>query len=242
MRAGRHDLPRSDAGAQSCCALSGKTGRSKTAPLPLTLGMLGLGLAALLAGCHILPVAQPDPAHFYLLAPDATVNPTTPPAGGALTLGLEPVELPAYLQNRAMALRQSGEVVYADNHRWVEPLDDALARVVRARLLAAPAVAAVLPTPFPIGVKRDYDVTVRLLRCEGVRDAAGRMTAQFSANIEIARAGGGHEVVRRETFTAPAAAWDGRDYAALTALLGADAGRLAEEIVSALPAPTGVAH
>jgi hypothetical protein len=48
--------------------------------------------------------------------------------------------------------------------------------------------------------------------------------------------------VRRETFVAPTAAWDGRDYAALAALLGADAGRLAGEILSALPPPLPAAR
>jgi hypothetical protein len=177
---------------------------------------------------------------LYLLDGDATLVPTAPPSAGALTLGLEPVELPAYLQNRALALRRNGEVVYADNHRWVEPLDDAVARVVRARLLSAPGIAAVWPTPHPIGVLRDYDVTVRLLQCEGAKDSAGRTTAEFSAAIEIRRAGGGHEVVRRETFSAASANWDGRDYAALTAALGADADQLARKIVSDLPAePSG---
>ncbi len=214
-----------------------KRARSPDLPPSHAGARLALGLVALLAGCHLLPVAQDDPAHFYLLVADAPVAPTVPPANGALTLGLSPVELPTYLRNRALALRRGGEVVYADNHRWAEPLDDAVARVVHARLKSSPPVSVVLTAPFPIGVARDYDVSVRLLSCEGVRDASGRITAQFSAAIEITRADAGRAVVRRETFVAPAAGWDGRDYAALAALLGADAGRLATEIVSDLPPP-----
>jgi hypothetical protein len=216
--------------------------RRATASPRTALALGALALASWLAGCHLLPTALPDPVHLYLLDAAATAGRVVPPAAGALTLGLEPVELPTYLQNRALALRRNGEIVYADNHRWVEPLDEALARVVRARLLAAPGFAAVWPTPHPVGVVRDYDVTVRLLSCGGARDVAGRMTAEFSAAIEIRRAGGTHEVVARDTFTAAPADWDGRDYGLLTARLGADADQLAGKIISDLAAASAAAR
>ncbi|MEI6860900.1 MAG: ABC-type transport auxiliary lipoprotein family protein [Verrucomicrobiota bacterium] len=190
----------------------------------------------LLTGCHILPAPQADPAHFYTLGGKAAEAPAPSPAS-TLRLGLRPVELPVYLQNRALVVRPGGsEIRYQQNHRWAEPLDEAVARVVRTRLLAAPTVATVYPTPFPVGEPRDYDVTVRVLRCEGERRPDGHATAQFTAVIEIARtAGPALEIVARKTFTAPAA-WDGNDFAALAAALGDAAAGLGQEIAAALPA------
>src|SRR6185295_7444941 len=95
----------------------------------------GLLLAALLlaAGCHILPAPQADAARFYALSekiiPDQDRLVQAPPPR-TLRLGLRPVELPAYLQNRAMAVRAGSEIRYEQNHRWAEPLDEGIARIL----------------------------------------------------------------------------------------------------------------
>jgi uncharacterized lipoprotein YmbA len=224
-------------GAQSCCALAPlaalfSKGRSKTAPLH---GLLLFGLL-LFAGCSILPAPKADAARFYTLGektPAAAPAPTTPTAG-ALRLGLARVELPAYLQNRAMAVRAGSEVRYEPNHRWAEPLDEAVARVVRASLLASPKVAAVFPAPFPIEQPRDYDVTVRVLRCEGAD--GGNPSAQFAAVVEITRADATRAVVLRKTVNASPATWDKKNFAALAVALGQAAAALGDDIAAALPA------
>jgi uncharacterized lipoprotein YmbA len=207
---------------------------SRTRPL------LAVAAALLLAaGCRILPAPQADAAHFYQIGVKYFANPeaAAAPRSGGLRLGLARVELPAYLQNRAMVIRH-GEtnVTYQQNHRWAEPLDEAVARIVRAKLLAWPSVATVSPAPFPIEQTRDYDVTVRVLRCEGAMDGAGdSRSALFAASIEIARAGADGAVVARKNFTLPTA-WDGKDFSALAGLLGQAVAALGDAVAAALPA------
>ena len=242
----RRAFTRRFAGGQTGCALSpggafsSIGGRSRSAPLHSLRYVLLLFVALLATGCRILPAPQTDPAHFYTLGGKAADAPA-PALAGTLRLGLRPVELPAYLQNRAFVVRQGGsEIRYQPNHRWAEPLDEAVARVLRARLLAAPAVAAVYPAPFPLDEPRDFDVTVRVLRCEGERSPEGKATTRFAALIEIIRMGGAggaaRETVARTSFTAPATAWDGSNFAAFAAALGDAVAALGQEIATSLPA------
>jgi uncharacterized lipoprotein YmbA len=218
-------------GAQSCCAL--RKERSKSAPLH-DCWWFAFGFAVLLlAGCSILPTPKADAARFYTLGEKSAAPAPSAPAASALRLGLARVELPAYLQNRAMAVRSDSEVRYEQNHRWAEPLDEAVARVVRATLLASPKVAAVFPSPFPIETPRDYDVTVRVSRCEGA--SGGSASAQFAAVVEITRADAGRAVVLRKTVNTPLTTWDGKNFAALAVALGQSAAALGEEIAAALP-------
>jgi uncharacterized lipoprotein YmbA len=200
------------------------------------LTLLMLACSFLAVGCSILPAPKADAARFYTLGEKASTAAPAPsaPVAGALRLGLARVELPAYLQNRAMAVRAGSEIRYEQNHRWAEPLDEAVARVVRASLLVSPKVAAVFPAPFPIESPRDYDVTVRVLRCEGM--GGGNPSAQFAAVVEITRADATRAVVLRRTVNVPSATWDGKDFVALAIALGQAATALGDDIAAALPA------
>ena len=128
------------------------------------------------------------------------------------------------------------EVEFRDYRRWAEPLDAAIGRVLRVRLLAAPEVAQVVTEPFPIDQERDFDVSIDIRRCEGSADASGKFAASLSATIEVSTAGANPHVVARKLFTAPAAAWDGRDFDRLASLLSADVSALGQEVVAELPA------
>jgi hypothetical protein len=156
-----------------------------------------------------------------------------PPKSSALRLGLFPVQLPDYLKQRAMVVREgASEVRYNDEERWAEPLDAGLARVLRERLSATEQV---LSYPFYPGEQRDYDVRVRVQACEGTADGG----VVFSATFEIYAAGVNGALVAQNTFTAEAAKWDGSDYARLAGLLAADATKLADAIAAAVPPPKG---
>jgi uncharacterized lipoprotein YmbA len=205
----------------------------KTNPPPITLCSLASGLYVLASvfclfttGCS-LPEAKSDAARYYVL-PSAAEAVT--PKSSALHVGLFPVQLPDYLKQRSMAVREgASEIHYRDNERWAESLDAGLARVLRERLSAS---AQVLSYPFTLEVTRDYDVRVRVQACEGTTDGL----AVFSATFEIYAAGANGALVAQDTFTAKPAKWDGRDYAGLAGLLGTDATQLADAIAAALPA------
>jgi uncharacterized lipoprotein YmbA len=202
-----------------------------------------MGMVTLMtAGCRILPAPKADPARFYTLGGTAMEAPAAVAATG-WRIGLRPVELPSYLQNRALVVRQGGNrIYYEQNDRWAEPLDEAIARVVRARLRSAPTVAAVWAAPFPIEEPRDLEVTVRVLRCEGASEADGGATAQFSATIEIVRvSNAGRAMVARKVFTtsldwaATKTATRAHNLDMLAGQLGVAVEALGQAIAAALP-------
>ena len=195
----------------------------------ITLCLLASGLCLLSASCS-LPAARSDTARNYVLRVAAE---DVAPKSSGLHIGLFPVQLPEYLKQRAMVVREgSSEVRYNDDERWAESLDAGLTRVLRERLSAT---AQVLAYPFTTEQARDYDVRVRVQACEGTSDGG----VVFSATFEIYAAGANGALVAQGAFTAGPARWDGRDYAELAGLISADATKLADAIAAAMPPPKG---
>jgi len=225
--------------------------------MKIPLSAFLLPLPFLLAGCDFIPAPQADATRYYVLSGPVvssviTPGPAAANAGAAspaarmsaanrgLRLGLKRVELAGYLKTRSMVVRNgTNEVVLEDFQRWAEPLDEGIGRMVLARLLADPAVGRVLPQPFPFDAERDYDIAIEVIRCEGGTDGSGGGAARFAAVVEITTAGSNPLVVAHNIFAAPDAAWDGRDFGQLAALLGGDVAALSREIVSSLPPVPG---
>jgi uncharacterized protein len=207
-----------------------------TSPLrPLALCAV-LGVLGLLAACNVVPPPQDDPTRYFVLS-DPAFEAAQAPAAGALRIGLKAIRLESYLGRKEMVVRTGeNEVEFRDFRRWAEPLGAAIGRVVRLRLLEAPGVAQVLTEPFPMGHDRDFDVSIDVRRCEGSLDPSGKYSASLSATIEVSTAGASPHVVARRLFTAPAGAWDGRDFDRLASLLSADVSALGQEAASAIPA------
>ncbi|HEV8072660.1 MAG TPA: PqiC family protein [Opitutaceae bacterium] len=195
-------------------------------PRNTLFGLLSFALWLFTTSCS-LPEARSDTAHNYVLRVTAEA---VPPKSSGLRLGLFPVQLPEYLKQRAMVVREgASEVRYNDDERWAESLDAGLARVLRERLSAT---AQVVSYPFTLEQARDYDVRVRVQACEGTSDGG----VVFSATFEVYAAGANGALVAQNTFTAEPVKWDGRDYAKLAGLLSADATQLADAIAAAMPA------
>ena len=166
---------------------------------------------ALLAGCN-LPQPQVDlTRHFTLSGPSGPVV-----ADG---VRVRPVQLAGHLRSRAMAVRVGpNEVIYLEDVRWAEPLDEAITSALRARLG---------------GVPGDYAVSVQVQRCEVDRSAGNAVVVSATYTLHPGAEGG---VDRRGNFTASPRSWDGREPAALVAALRAGIDELADAIVAALPA------
>ena len=193
------------------------------------------GFLCLRAACTVVPPPQDDPTRYFVLS-DSSGQQVEAPAAGAVRIGLRSVRLESYLKRKEMVVRTgANEVEFRDYRRWAEPLDAAIARIVRMRLLESPEVAQVVTDPFPLDQERDYDVAIDVRRCEGSLDASGRFKASLSATIEISTSGANAHVVARRLFTAPAAAWDGRDFDRLASLLSSDISALGQDVLAAIP-------
>ena len=212
--------------------------RHHHSPLLPVARLAALGLLAI-AGCNVVPPAQEDTTRYFVLS-DSGLPPVIPgeasPAG-TLRIGLRTVRLEGYLKGRQMIVRNgANEVRFEDFRRWAEPLDAAVTRIVRSRLVASPGVAQVYAEPFPFDQARDYDVSIEVTRFEGAVDSNGKFVASLAATIEISTPGADSRVVSRRSFDAPARGWDGADFDRLAELLNADVAALAQEVASELPA------
>ena len=171
-----------------------------------------LAAALLLTSCNVLPQPQADTVrHFTLSGPAGAL----PVANGTV---VRPVQLAGHLRNRSMAVRVAeNEVIYLEDVRWAEPLDDAITLLLRSRLGA---------------VEGGATVTVQLQRCELVRPAGNEV--QLSATYSILSADGDKGGTRRAAFAATPRKWDGKDYGALVGQLREAVGELADVIAAAL--------
>ncbi|MEO6875137.1 MAG: PqiC family protein [Opitutaceae bacterium] len=198
---------------------------------PLSLSGLSLAVLGLLVatGCSLIPPVAPDATHYYVLT-------TTPPkpammtfAGPHWTLALRPVEIPSFLRGKAMQVRYAGnEIRYVDDARWAENLEAGISRVLRESLEGRGSVSHVVSSP---GEDHDYEIAVRVLRCEG--DSAAKV-ARFTAVVEIFPPGAGSERLARDTFTMEVPGWDG-SYGQLALKLSEAVDGLADRIVTLLP-------
>jgi uncharacterized lipoprotein YmbA len=171
------------------------------------LGLLS-SVLGLLAGCSLLPAPQADPVrHFTLSGPAGSDA-----VGDAASI--RPVQLAGHLRNRSMAVRVSeNEVVYLDDVRWAEPLDEAITQLLRNRLRSVGGAAV---------------VTVQVQRCE-LNRAEGN-AVQLAATYTINAPG---QPARSGSFAATPRPWNGKDHGALVGLLREAVTELAEAVATA---------
>lgn len=187
------------------------------------------------AGCSVIPEAQVDLTRYYVLTGSDLAAGQLQEHEGALRLGLKTVQVPAYLDKGTVVVRAgTNELIYNDFARWAEPLGESIGNVVRERLQSSPGVDRVLGYPFPFDQARDYDVSIHVLRCEGVREGS-RHLVRFSVMLIISTTGDEAKIITRRVFTAPDREWDGHDYGELVEALSDAVGSLSDEVVAALP-------
>ena len=195
-----------------------------------------LALILTTAGCHILPSAKVDPTRFFVLTSPELKPTQTPPSSSGLRLGITKLEIPGYLQNRSIVVKQNtNEVSIQDLNRWAEPLETALGRVIKSGLIQNPRISSVNFAPFPIDMSRDYDVTITLNTCEGFINTSDKTSAQFSASVEITTPSPESKIIAKYNYIAQSLDWDGTDYVKLAEELSSDALALGTDIPNHLP-------
>ena len=160
----------------------------------LTRLLVGAGAPACLvlaAGCAHTPAAR-----FYLLEPAAQpVERASAPAEGRRIVGVREVRVEPYLDRPQMVTRAGdNEIRLAEFHRWAEPLEQNVQRVVAANLAALLPSCDVYAYPWPDGVKPDCLVEARILRfdAEPSGEVALEATWALTGGKERARTGERH--------------------------------------------------
>jgi uncharacterized lipoprotein YmbA len=214
--------------------------KAQTARMSPSAGMMMavLTLAVLAgSGCSILPEAAADPTRYYVLGdPAAAARPAASVRGEAGAIAIRSIELPAYLRNsRSMVVRAGeNEVRYEDFSRWAEPLDAGIQRVLKDGLVSALGASSVVSFPLASGETRQWDLRVRVARCEGAAPAAGSAGVLFSASYQIVSVADG-ALVAQGDLSVTDLEWNGRDFGELARQLSRAVARFAEEVAAKVP-------
>ncbi len=134
---------------------------------PLIIMLVLVGFSA--GGCVSLG-PKPDPSRFYTLTSlyeAGVVSAKDAPNPVSFSLGIGPIEFPAYLDRDQLVTRTSqNRFAIAENDRWVEPLEENFARVLSQNLSALLGIDSIVRYPWPRNQRPLYQLKVEVLRFE----------------------------------------------------------------------------
>jgi uncharacterized lipoprotein YmbA len=138
-------------------------------------------ILAILSGC--VSAGSSPQARFYSLRPlkDVEIPKVATPALKDAIIGVGPLEIPAYLDRPQIVTRGSeNELELAELHRWAEPLEDAILRVVAQNLMSILPDSEVLLYPWSYYVPVKYQVVVEIVSIEAVLQDEVRLSINWS--------------------------------------------------------------
>ncbi len=200
--------------------------------------LLGLTVSIGLAGC-----AVSDPTQYYTLGQAAAVRAESREsasprsdvaAAGTVGIGVGPVIMPGYLDRLQIVTRNGADQVELSMfHRWAEPLEDGIGRILAEEIGARVPTERIVTFPWRGVVARtlQYQVVVAVLRFDG--RPGGKVTLDTRWRI-LGR--DGDELAFARSTMIEAAAGPGYEpmIAAMTRALGTLGREIAAEI-RALP-------
>ncbi len=138
----------------------------------MTASILVTFSLAILSGCVGTSV-QP---RFYILSTLSTFSTnqgsaeaTQAVSRGDLVIGIGPVILPAYLKRHQIVTRiDSNRLMLNEFHRWAEPLEEGIPRLLREYMSSCEPVSQIVSYPWSKSIKLDYQVRIEILRMDGV--------------------------------------------------------------------------
>ena len=187
----------------------------------------------LLAGC-----ARTAAVSYYQLSPlEAPRNESASGAAGKMVLGIGPVRLPEYLDRAQFVTRLSANrLQLADSHRWAEPLNKNIARVMGKTLAALLGPSHIVFHPWPSSRTADYQFLADVLHFENESDGAARMVVLWSVKDKD---GGVVLPERRSSYLVPALSRDPEgQVAALNQALGTFCREIARELTELQAKPS----
>ncbi len=189
------------------------------------LPILGACLALALAGA----CARSQPTSFYTLA--ATSEPRLEKRSGkGLVIGLGPVTVPQYLDRPDIVTREGdNRMRLADLHKWSEPLEPLLTRIMAEDLYGLLDANDVIPLPQRSDIRLDRSVAVDVSRFDA--NDAGEVV--LDARWRVYRGDGntlvtsGRSLVTEQGAPVP-------DYDSIAAAMSRAVGAATEEIAAAI--------
>jgi uncharacterized protein len=202
---------------------------------------IGRSLLALTASIGLSSCAVSDPTQFYALSRAAAPPASTASASiamssvdgtGIVGVGVGPVTVPGYLDRNQIVVRTGTDQVQISTfHRWAEPLEDGVARVLAEEIAVRVPTERVVLFPWRGVAARtiQYQVVVAVLRFDGRQD--GNVT--LDARWRILARDGQELALRRSTVVQDV---ESAGYEPLVAALGRALGILGQEIATEIRA------
>jgi len=167
--------------------------------------LLGLAVSIGLAGCAVTDTTQyytlGEPAARSRDSRESASIASTPRSGdrtGTVGIGVGPVMVPGYLHRTQIVTRNGADQVeLAMFHRWAEPLEDGMARILAEEIAARVPTERVVTFPWRGVVARaiQYQVVVTVVRFDG--HEGGDVT--LDTRWRILDSQGGEQAFRRST-------------------------------------------
>ena len=188
------------------------------------LSRVGLVLALALSGCSF---GKSPPSHFYVLNAQEDAPPQ--PADHALVLRITHIGLPRYL-DRFEIVTPSGrnELKLADFHRWAEPLEEGIARVL-AENLAQQLPSGFIAHPWPPSRAASHHLAVDVERFDATLGGEAHLAVRWWVMDDTGRK---LLVEHRSEFRRAAPETD--EYDALVGAMSALLADLSQEIAAEL--------
>jgi uncharacterized lipoprotein YmbA len=189
----------------------------------LVAPILALVLLLLLIACGRSPSAN-----LYTLEAAHSGMVSSTGEGAAFSLGLRQVILPPVLKRPQIVLIEAERVTPLEFHRWSEPLDAAMARILSIDLRARLNSSSVLSYPWPSSFKPEQTLTIKIARFNGLPGKSVELTGVWLLSREE-----GGQPVRTERFHIVEQV-AGTDYSALVRAHSTAVNRLADQLAEAL--------
>jgi uncharacterized lipoprotein YmbA len=191
---------------------------------PTTLTIVALLMH--LAGC-----ASSAPTRFYVLSPLASTQAESQALKdeGCVSIGIGPVELPAYLDRPQIVTRVSeNELNLAEFNTWAEPLKDNFSRVLVENLSTLLCADAISIFPWKGPIPMDYQVEVAVIRMDGNIGGNALLVARWAIFRENNRK---MLLTRQSSYSEPLRS---QSYKALVSAQSRAIGDLSREIAQAI--------
>jgi hypothetical protein len=194
----------------------------------LVLAVLSLGLGA----CSPFN-PRPDPTVFLVLTPaaSAAAPSNTASAMSAMTLGVGPVTLPAYLQRPQLVARvDATEVTVNEYARWSAPLATLFSEAVAEQLMSLLSPRSVAVYPWPAAARPNVSVRITVQQFEPIVPDSAVLRARWEV---VDRMGNQISAPRLSEHRTAAGAGPEEAPIALSRLVGMLAGEIATTLRSA---------
>ncbi|HMA79701.1 MAG TPA: PqiC family protein [Candidatus Binatia bacterium] len=143
-----------------------------------------IAMSVSFGGCAAF-AARADPSSFYILGAlpevDLAADKTASGIKADFSVGLGPIELPAYLDRQQIVTRTStNRLSYSENDRWAAPLAESLSRVLGQNISYLLNPAQMVQFPWQSNDAPDYQVKIEVLQFEGNSNQEAWLTARWT--------------------------------------------------------------